>query len=112
MKEDRPWGVFTVLDEEKGFKVKVIEVLPGKRLSYQSHSGRSERWVIVQGEAEVTLDGHEDRYSRGEVVEIGIGQKHRVSNPGATVLKIVEVQLGDYLGEDDIKRYDDDFGRI
>ncbi|MBN1390773.1 MAG: phosphomannose isomerase type II C-terminal cupin domain [Candidatus Thermoplasmatota archaeon] len=112
MTEDRPWGVFTVVDEGDDCKVKVIEVLPGKRLSYQSHARRSERWVIVHGEADVTLDGHEKRFFRGDVVEIGVGQKHRVANPGGTVLRMIEVQLGDYLGEDDIIRYQDDFGRV
>lgn len=111
MMEKRPWGGFRVIHSEEGMKVKILEVQPGMRLSYQSHERRMERWVIVQGEADITIDGKETWYSKGEFIQIEKGQKHRVANPGNAVLKIVEVQLGDYLGEDDIVRYEDDFGR-
>jgi len=107
----RPWGTFTVLDEGKDFKVKRIEVLPGKRLSYQKHSQRAEHWVVVRGTAKVTLDGSEFMISAGQAIDIEIGMAHRVENPGKDTLLFVEVQRGSYLGEDDIVRLQDDFGR-
>jgi mannose-6-phosphate isomerase len=108
----RPWGTFTVLDEGEGFKVKRIEVLPGKRLSYQKHSQRAEHWVVVQGTAKVTLDDREIIVVAGEAIDIAIGSAHRVENPGAESLVFIEVQRGGYLGEDDIVRLQDDFGRV
>ncbi|HEX9425994.1 MAG TPA: phosphomannose isomerase type II C-terminal cupin domain [Pyrinomonadaceae bacterium] len=107
----RPWGTFTVLDEGEDYKVKRIEVLPGKRLSYQKHSRRAEHWVVVQGSAKVTLAGHEIIVGKGKAIDIGIGAAHRVENPENEMLVFVEVQLGSYLGEDDIVRLQDDFGR-
>ena len=107
----RPWGTFTVLDEGENFKVKRIEVLPGKRLSYQKHSKRAEHWVVVQGTANVTLDDREIIVSTGEAIDIAIGSAHRVENPGTDTLVFIEVQRGSYLGEDDIVRLQDDFGR-
>ena len=107
----RPWGSFTVLDEGEGFKVKRIEVLPGKRLSYQRHARRAEHWFVVAGAARVTLDGGESLVRRGEAVDIPVGSAHRVENPGEVLLVFIEVQRGDYLGEDDITRLEDDFGR-
>ena len=107
----RPWGTFTVLDEGDGFKVKRIEVFPGKRLSYQKHSRRAEHWVVVQGTAKVTLDDREIVVEAGEAIDIGIGSAHRVENPSEQTLLFIEVQRGDYLGEDDIVRLQDDFGR-
>lgn len=108
----RPWGTFTVLDEGKHFKVKRIEVLPGKRLSYQKHSQRAEHWVVVQGTAKVTLDDREILLQAGQAIDIAIGAAHRVENPGDGVLVFIEVQKGAYLGEDDIVRLQDDFGRV
>ena len=107
----RPWGSFTVLDEGNHFKVKRIEVLPGKRLSYQKHSQRAEHWVVVQGTAKVTLDDREIILTSGETIDIAIGAAHRVQNPGTDTLVFIEVQRGSYLGEDDIIRLRDDFGR-
>ena len=107
----RPWGTFTVLDEGANFKVKRIEVLPGKRLSYQKHAQRAEHWVVVQGTAKVTLDDHDIIVKRGEAIDIAIGAAHRVENPGDELLVFIEVQRGNYLGEDDIVRLQDDFGR-
>jgi mannose-6-phosphate isomerase len=107
----RPWGTFTVLDEGAGYKVKRIEVLPGKRLSYQQHARRAEHWMVVAGEATVTLDGREIRLAVGETVDIPVGAAHRVANPGDATLVFIEIQRGDYLGEDDIKRLEDDFNR-
>ncbi|MGI8838345.1 MAG: phosphomannose isomerase type II C-terminal cupin domain [Pyrinomonadaceae bacterium] len=107
----RPWGTFTVLDEGDGFKVKRIEVLPGKRLSYQKHAQRAEHWVVVQGTARVTLDDKEIEVPAGEAIDIGVGSAHRVENAGTELLVFIEVQRGGYLGEDDIVRLQDDFGR-
>jgi len=107
----RPWGTFTVLDEADGFKVKRIEVLPGKRLSYQKHAQRAEHWFVVEGTAKVTLDGGEHIVESGRAIDIPKGAAHRVENPGETNLVFIEVQRGAYLGEDDIVRLEDDFGR-
>jgi mannose-6-phosphate isomerase len=108
----RPWGTFTVLDQGDGFKVKRIEVLPGKRLSYQKHAQRAEHWVVVNGTAKVTLDDREIIVETGQAVDIAIGSAHRVENPGRELLVFIEVQRGKYLGEDDIVRLQDDFGRV
>lgn len=108
----RPWGTFTVLDEGENFKVKRIEVLSGKRLSYQKHARRAEHWFVVQGVAKVTLDGEDTIVRVGEDVDIAIGTAHRVENEGEETLIFIEVQRGDYLGEDDIERLEDDYGRI
>ena len=108
----RPWGTFTVLDEGDNYKVKRIEVLPGKRLSYQQHSRRAEHWYVTNGTAKVTLNGTEIIVKSGEAVDIARGDAHRVENPDdAELLVFIEVQTGDYFGEDDIVRLDDDFGR-
>ena len=109
--DERPWGTFTVLDEADGFKVKRIEVLPGKRLSYQKHAQRAEHWVVVQGTAKVTLDDRDVIVEAGQAIDIAIGAAHRVENLGAQPLVFIEVQRGGYLGEDDIVRLQDDFGR-
>jgi mannose-6-phosphate isomerase len=107
----RPWGTYTVLEEDRGFKVKRIEVLPGKRLSYQKHAQRAEHWFVVEGTAKVTLDGEEINVPAGEAIDIPIGAAHRVENPGHVNLVFIEVQRGNYLGEDDIVRLQDDYGR-
>ena len=107
----RPWGSFELLDEGEGYKVKRIEVLPGKRLSYQKHARRAEHWFVVSGVAKVTLDGVEVIKRSGDSVDIPVGTAHRVENPGNELMIFVEVQQGDYLGEDDIVRFEDDFGR-
>ena len=109
--DERPWGSFTVLDEGENFKVKRIEVLPGKRLSYQKHAQRAEHWMVVAGEAKVTLDDEEITVAAGETVDIPIEAKHRVENASAEKLIFIEIQRGSYLGEDDIVRFSDDFGR-
>ena len=107
----RPWGTFTVLDEGQTYKVKRIEVLPGKRLSYQKHSKRAEHWMVVQGAARVTLDGHDTILNKDDKIDIPLGAAHRVENPGSDTLVFIEIQSGSYLGEDDIMRLEDDFGR-
>jgi mannose-6-phosphate isomerase len=109
--DERPWGSFTVLDEGEGYKVKRIEVLPGKRLSYQKHAQRAEHWMVVQGTAKVTLDGNEILLKTGDVVDIPVGAAHRIENPGDVKMTFIEIQRGGYLGEDDIVRLQDDFGR-
>jgi mannose-6-phosphate isomerase len=110
--DERPWGSFTVLDEGDGYKVKRIEVKPHKRLSYQRHAQRAEHWFVVAGVALATLDGSDIRIETGEALDIPVGAAHRIENPGDELLVLVEVQRGAYLGEDDIVRLQDDFGRI
>jgi mannose-6-phosphate isomerase len=111
--DHRPWGSFYVLDEGEGYKVKRIEVLPGKRLSYQKHSRRAEHWFVVAGTAKVTLNGETILVETDRAIDIKIGDAHRVENPSENeTLIFIEVQRGDYLGEDDIVRLEDDFGRI
>ncbi|MCL5058039.1 MAG: mannose-1-phosphate guanylyltransferase/mannose-6-phosphate isomerase [Actinobacteria bacterium] len=107
----RPWGSYTVLEEGLFYKIKRITVLPGKRLSYQLHYHRSEHWVVVRGTADVTIEGTKAIVRSGESTFIKTGFRHRLENPGKTPLEIIEVQLGEYLEEDDIVRFDDDFGR-
>ena len=107
----RPWGTFAVIDEGENFKVKRIEVLPGKRLSYQKHAQRAEHWVVVQGTAKVTLDDRDIIVTTGQAIDIAVGSAHRVENPRDELLIFIEVQRGGYLGEDDIVRLQDDFGR-
>ncbi|MCS6838095.1 MAG: mannose-1-phosphate guanylyltransferase/mannose-6-phosphate isomerase [Bdellovibrionaceae bacterium] len=111
-KEQRPWGDFQVLKEGEGYKAKLITVLPKSQLSYQSHEHRGEHWVVVQGSGEVIIDDKVHPLKYGDSIFIAPKQKHRLRNPGIEILKIVEVQIGDYLGEDDIKRYDDSYGRV
>ena len=109
--DERPWGSFTVLDEGEGYKVKRIEVKPGKRLSYQRHKHRQEHWFMVRGRSVVTLDGEEIEVGTGEAIDIPMQAAHRIANPGDELLVFIEVQRGSYLGEDDIERLQDDFGR-
>ena len=110
--ERRPWGAFMVLDDGPDCKVKRITVDPGQRLSYQSHARRAEHWVVVAGTANVTLDGDRPRRRpAASAIDIPLGAAHRVQNPGTEALVFIEVQLGDYFGEDDIVRLDDDYGR-
>ncbi len=112
MTETRPWGSFTILDEAPNFKAKRIEVLPGKRLSYQRHSRRSEHWFVTSGTAKVTLNGEEKLVTSGQAIDIPLGTAHRVENPCTDEnLVFIEIQTGDYFGEDDIVRLEDDFGR-
>lgn len=107
----RPWGSYTCLEMGICHQVKRICVNPGARLSLQSHRHRSENWVVVEGEALVTLDERQVRVKKGEHIAIALGARHRMENPGQKPLTVIEVQSGDYLGEDDIIRYEDDYGR-
>ncbi len=112
MKEERPWGWYDVIDEGDRYKVKNIEVKPGSSLSLQVHHHRAEHWVVVEGTAMVQLNNDKQLLSENQSTFIPLGCKHRLSNPGKIPLKIIEVQSGPYLDEDDIERFDDDFGRV
>ncbi len=107
----RPWGSYTILERAETHQVKRITVNPGHRLSLQSHRHRSEQWAVIRGEALVTVDSREMRLFRGESAHIPVGARHRLENTGEAVLELIEVQSGDYFGEDDIIRYADDYGR-
>jgi len=110
-KAEPPWGKWEVLQDEFDFKVKRIDVLPGKRLSYQKHSKRQEHWQIVRGEGKVTLDGCEYTLKPGDCINIPKESLHRIENTGSETLVFIEVQRGEYFGEDDIVRVEDDYGR-
>lgn len=108
----RPWGRYTVLeDHARGYKLKRIEVDPGSSLSLQRHQHRSEHWVVVSGTATVTKGDQVMTVTKNESTYIPIGERHRLANHGRIPLQIIEVQVGDYLGEDDIERFDDAYGR-
>jgi mannose-1-phosphate guanylyltransferase/mannose-6-phosphate isomerase len=107
----RPWGSYTLLEEGPGFKIKRIEVRPGAALSLQLHHRRSEHWVVVQGIARVTRGDDVFDIGHNESTYIPVETRHRLENPGTDPLAIIEVQCGDYLGEDDIVRFDDRYGR-
>lgn len=113
MEEDhRPWGYYTVLADEPDHKVKRIVVYPGQRLSLQRHHRRSEHWFIVLGRAVVTRGEEEIPVHEGGSVDIPLGTWHRVRNPGGVDTVFIEVQTGEYFGEDDIERAEDDYGRL
>lgn len=107
----RPWGSYTVLEERTGYKLKRIEVAPGKRLSLQMHNHRSEHWIIVSGTALVTKGEEEMHLRSNESIYIPSCTKHRLANLGVIPLIMIEVQTGEYCGENDILRYEDDFAR-
>ena len=107
----RPWGRYTVLDSSDAFKVKRIEVMPGKRLSYQRHAHRSEHWFVVAGDGVATLDGTRIAVHAASTIDVPVGVAHRIENTGSTALVFIEVQHGESFAEEDIVRLDDDFGR-
>jgi len=107
----RPWGSYTSLELGTNYQVKRINVNPGARLSLQSHKHRAENWVVVEGEALVTVDDQQIVVKKGESAYIPKGARHRMENRGTVPMVLIEVQNGDYLGEDDIERYEDDYGR-
>lgn len=109
---ERPWGTYTVLDESNGYKIKRIEVMPGQRLSLQKHHHRSEHWIVVSGTARVTCNDDVLVVNINESTFIPMGASHRLENPGKIPLIIIEVQSGEYLGEDDIVRFQDDYQRV
>jgi mannose-6-phosphate isomerase len=113
MEEDhRPWGYYRVLADEPDHKVKRIIVHPGQRLSLQRHQRRSEHWHIIQGKAIVGKDDNEYPLQAGGSVDIPKGSWHRIRNPGENNMVFIEIQTGDYFGEDDIERAEDDYGRL
>ena len=109
--EIRPWGSFTTLEEGVGYKIKRIEVNPGHRLSLQMHHHRSEHWIVVSGTAKVTCGEQEMILSSNQSTYVPQCTSHRLENPGVIKLVLIEVQNGQYLGEDDIIRFSDDYAR-
>lgn len=109
--DQRPWGFYRVLSDRSDYKVKQITVWPGKRLSLQSHQRRAEHWIIVSGQARVTVNDRIYDLCARDAVDIPLGAAHRIQNTGEGPLVFIEVQQGDYFGEDDITRLEDDFGR-
>ena len=110
-KEHRPWGCYRIIDDSEDHKVKEIEVNSKSRLSLQSHSKRSEVWVVIKGEATVTVDENVSTLKVNDSVYIPTGSKHRLENKLNEPLHIIEIQTGSYFGEDDIQRYEDDYSR-
>lgn len=110
--DHRPWGFYEVLSDQPDHKVKRMSVYPGKRLSLQRHRRRSEHWHVIRGEGIVTIEGRDSRLKPGDSIDIPLGALHRVRNPGDETLVFIEVQRGDYFGEDDIERLEDDYGRV
>ena len=110
-KEQRPWGSFENLLDEEYCKVKRLIIKPGHRPSYQYHHKRDEIWVIVSGEGLVTIENVESNVSKGNVIHVPRTKKHRIKNVGEGELVFIEVQLGEYFGEDDIVRVEDDYDR-
>ena len=111
-KVSRPWGWYDSIDEGENFKVKRIQVNPGASLSLQKHAKRAEHWVVVKGIAEVICQDKKITLKENESTYIPLGHTHRLSNPGQDILEVIEVQSGSYLGEDDIERFDDSYGRL
>jgi len=109
--DHRPWGSFTILADEPDHKVKRIVVKPGQRLSLQRHKRRQEHWLVVSGQAMVTRNDELLELGPGQAVDIGLGDIHRVENESDGDMVFIEIQLGDYFGEDDIERLEDDYGR-
>ena len=109
--ELRPWGSFTVLEEAPGYKIKRIEVKPGHRLSLQMHHHRSEHWIVVSGTAKVVCGDRELMLGSNQSTYVPACTAHRLENPGVINLVLIEVQNGEYLGEDDIIRFQDDYAR-
>jgi len=110
--EHRPWGSYKVLETNGPYKIKRVTVRPERRLSLQLHHHRSEHWIVVSGTAEVELDGEVRLLAKGESTFVKTGQRHRLGNPGRIPLEVIEVQIGEYLEEDDIVRFEDEFGRV
>jgi mannose-6-phosphate isomerase-like protein (cupin superfamily) len=112
MEQDtRPWGKYVVLFEAQDYKVKRIEVNAGMRFSLQKHSRRAETWIVVSGEGKATVGTNEIPVRRGSVIQVAKEEVHRMHSTGQEPLVFIEVQFGDYLGEDDIVRLEDDFKR-
>ena len=110
----RPWGSYTNIngDNYAGYKVKKLVISEGKRISLQSHKQRSEHWIIINGTAKIRVGNDYHLLSKNQSIYVPCGVLHRVENMGIEDVEIIEVQVGSYLGEDDIERFEDDFGRI
>ncbi len=111
-KEERPWGYFEVLIDAPSFKVKKITINSGCRLSLQSHKKRNEHWIVVEGSMRITTGDHVEDYPKNAHIYIPHATKHRMKNIGNVPASVIEIQTGEYFGEDDIIRYEDDYGRI
>ena len=109
--DERPWGKYKVIAAEKGTQVKRIEIYPGKRFSLQKHQKRIEKWIVMAGRGMVTVGSRQWEVGPGSFIEVPCGEIHRMHNTGSAPLVLIEVQFGEYLGEDDITRLEDDFGR-
>jgi mannose-6-phosphate isomerase-like protein (cupin superfamily) len=109
--DHRPWGFYEILLDAPDHKVKRITVYPGQRLSYQRHFRRSEHWYVIGGTAVITRNGDDIELTFGQSIDLPVGTWHRVRNPGSENMVFIEVQTGDYFGEDDIERSEDDYGR-
>ena len=110
MMQERPWGFYKVLEETATYKVKYIKVLAGQRLSYQKHEKRSEHWMIISGYPSITIDGNNSVFFAGNSIDIPAGTLHRIAATEVPV-EFIEIQTGNYFGEDDIQRIEDDYGR-
>ena len=109
---DRPWGTYQTLAMASGFQIKILTVNPGGQLSLQRHFKRAEHWVVVKGLPTITIDDSEKTYPVNNAVYIPVKSKHRIQNLTGEVCQLVEVQVGEYLGEDDIERFEDVYGRV
>jgi mannose-6-phosphate isomerase-like protein (cupin superfamily) len=109
---ERPWGWYETVSEVPGNKIKRIHVLPGQQISLQKHRQRHEHWVVVLGSAHITVGTQVLTLALGGHIDIAVGEVHRLTNLTTEPVEIVEVQFGDYLGEDDIVRLSDDYGRV
>jgi mannose-6-phosphate isomerase len=107
----RPWGWYDIIDSDDCFQVKRMTINPGHKVSYQRHQRREEFWLIVKGSAVVTLNDVDTEHGPGELIHVKMLDKHRIGNSGDIDLVFIEVQMGDYFGEDDIERFDDAYGR-
>lgn len=111
MTEQRPWGTYEIIRDEPDYKLKLITVNPGQRLSYQYHHKRKEHWSFISGTGVLTLNDKVHTVTPGSQALIPALCKHRIENTGSEPLRFIEVQLGEYFGEDDIVRIKDDYGR-
>jgi mannose-6-phosphate isomerase len=110
-KSERPWGTYEVIDEGIGYKVKIIKVNPGQKLSYQFHNFREEKWTCISGSGTIVLNDSFIPFNKGDMITIPQGSKHRVMSKEIGLI-FIEIQLGTYLGEDDITRIEDIYGRV
>ena len=108
---ERPWGGYVVVHRGNGYQVKILSVKPGEQLSLQLHRRRREHWVALAGRAIAQVGDNTVELNPGDEIAIPLGARHRLGNPGRTMLEVVESQFGDYLGEDDIERFEDQYGR-